>query len=171
MAAKWGTPEWEEETKHINPTLDSFRFWGNKIGFIGGQIKSKWGECRWYANLNGITCLHDIFKVGHHYYRWDPGQGGVYILLDFLNNLSRLFFGFPGVRRLTAKWQILFYNIAYWNAMLKFPDRAYEIICNGDYDELIWFKPRVWARKKGIEAGTLDWLLKIEAEDAQESES
>ena len=62
MAAHWGDPDWEEKTKHIKYTLKSFYFWGNKIGLIGGQIKEKYGECRWYADIYGIKCLHNIFK-------------------------------------------------------------------------------------------------------------
>jgi len=167
MDAKYDAIEWKQRTKHINPTLESFSFWGNKIGCIGGQIKDKWSECRWYANIIGIECLHDILKTGHVYYRWNPGEGALDVLLDFINNISRFFFSLPGIKRATLYYQILFYNIAYWSAMLKFPDRAYEIFINAEYEEILWFNPRKWARRKGIEAGTLDWLIKREVEDAQ----
>ena len=54
--------------------------------------------------------------------------------------------------------------------MLKYPDKAYDIIINADHEEIIWFNAINWARKKGIKAGTLNWLLEQEAESDAESE-
>ena len=164
MGAMWGDPDWEEKTKHLDYTFKCFRFWGNKIGCISGQIKEKYGEPRWYAGIGYISSLHDIFKAGHHYYRWGPAQGGKYIVLDFLNNWSKFLFGLWPIRKLTLYWQLFFYNVAYWLPMLKYPGQAYEILVSGDHSELIWGGKK-WARKKGIELGTLEWLLEREAKE------
>lgn len=163
MGAMWGDPDWEEKTKHLAYTFKCFRFWGGTVGLIGGQIKEKFGEARWYAGIGCIDSLHSIFKVGHHYYRWSPEQGTKYIVLNFLDNWSKFFFRLWPIRKLTLYWQLLFYNVAYWLPMLKYPGQAYEILTSGGAPELIWGGKK-WARKKGIELGTLDWLLKIEAE-------
>ena len=91
MSAHWGDPDWKEKTKHLHLTFKCFYFFGRKIGCIGGDIKEKWGEPRWYAHIRSIDSIHDIFKVGHVAYRWSPEQGVKYVMLDFLNNLSRFF--------------------------------------------------------------------------------
>lgn len=164
MDGKWEL-EWKQQTKHIQPTLNIFTFWGRKIGCIDGQIKSKYSECRWYAYINGIRCLHDMINTKNYFYKWQPDMGTTYMLLDFINNISVLMFDLPGIKKITTYYKILFYNIAYWSAMLKFPDRAYEIYINASYEEVLWFNPEKWARRKGIEAGTLDWLIKQEMEN------
>lgn len=166
MTAMWGDPDWDEKTKHLKYTFKCFKFWGHDVGFIGGCIKEKFGEPRWYANIHGISSLHDIFKIGHVAYRWSPEQGRKYIMLDILNNWSMYFFNFWPVRKFFMYWQIFFYNVAYWLPMRKYPGQAHEILHSGDHSELVW-GGRKWARKKGIEAGTLNWLLKREAEEKE----
>ena len=163
MAAHWDDKDWHEKTKHLSFTLKCFRFWGHDVGCIMGDIKEKYGEARWYANIDSIKDLHGIVKSGHYYFRWDPSQGGVYVLLNILNNWSKFLFRFWPIRKATFYWKLFFYNVAYWLPMLKYPGQAYEILHAGDCAELIWFGKK-YARWAGIRAGTLDWLLKREAE-------
>jgi len=162
--AMWGDDDWEEQTKHLSYTFKCFERFG-KLGMMGTNYKEKWGTPRWSVNIGYINSLHGIFKAGHVAYRWCPGQGGIYILISVLDNWSKYFFRLWPVRKLLVKWQLLCYNLAYWLPMLKHPDKAYEIATSADYDEGLWFDAKAWGRKKGIEAGSLDWLLEREGED------
>ncbi len=140
MSASWGDPDWDEKTKHTFFAIKCFEFWGVKIGRIGGQIKEKWGEPRWYANIGYVDSIHDMYNVGYHYYQWSPEQGKIYMMLDFINNMSRFFFRLWPIRKLILYWQVLFYNVAYWIAMLRYPKQAHEIYDSSDWGkELIWF--------------------------------
>ena len=152
MAADWSDLDWNEKTKHLDYTFKCFRFWGRNIGRISGDIKEKYGEARWYGSISSINDLHHIVKYGHYYYRWDPSQGGVYIILDILNNWSKFFFCLWPIRKITLYWKLFFYNIAYWLPMLKYPGQAYEILHAGDYPELIWLGEK-YAKWAGIRAG------------------
>ena len=165
----WGDPDWDEKTKHLSYVFKCFQHFG-KLGMMGTNYKEKYGTPRWSVAIGSVRSIHDIVKAGHVAYRWSPEQGVAYILLDLINNWSKFFFALWLVRKVLFKWQMLCYNLAYWLPMLKYPDRAWEIGTSADYDELLWFNYRVWARRKGIEAGTLDWLLKREAEDAAKKE-
>lgn len=139
MSSSWGDPDWEEKTSHLSYTFKCFRFWGSNVGLIMGDMKEKYGEARWSARIAPIQDLHGVIKSGHYYYRWDPGQGGWYIVLSILNNWSKFFFRLWPVRKLTLYWKMFFYNVAYWLPMLKYPDQAYEILYAGDNPELVWF--------------------------------
>jgi hypothetical protein len=170
MGAHWGDPDWEEKTRHVGYTLKCFRKYGHDIGLIGGQIKEKYGECRWYAQPgSGVHSLHDIFKTGHVAYRWCPSRGGKYILIDFLNNLSMFYFSFWPIKKFFIYWQLFWYNVAYWLPMLKYPGQAYNILVEGDGPNLIWFGKR-YARYMGLKLGTLDWLIEREKERAEEND-
>lgn len=126
--------EFEDNGKHIYTTLKIFRRW-SRIGFIGGQQKEKYGSIRWYADTGPINDLHNIFKVGHVAYRWDPMEHPV---KDFINNLSKYFFRLEQMVWLTSKYQILIYNVAYRHALLASPGYETEILGSCDHSKIIW---------------------------------
>lgn len=124
----------EDDFKHVYTSLDIFWRW-SRIGFIGGQQKEKYGTIRWYATIKPIMNIHDIFKIGHVAYRWCPLKHPV---KDFLNNLSKYFFGLKSIIWLTSKYQILIYNIAYRHALLASPGYEKQILGSCDHREIIW---------------------------------
>jgi hypothetical protein len=122
----------ERAKKHLPSTLDSFEFWGRKVGRIRGQVKSKWGEARWYAELSSPKSLHDLIYVGEYdyKYKWDPTKGFNYKLLDILNNMSK-FLNF--IFYVMIPYKLFFYNVAYLVAIAKNPDCAADIIWSADH--------------------------------------
>jgi len=144
----WGDPDWDTKTEHTFYALKSFRFWGNKVGFISGDMKEKWGEPRWSANITGVDNLYKIFNVGYYYYRWSPEQSPKYFILNTLNNWSMFFFRVWPVWILTLWYQTFFYNVAYWIPMIRHHKKAYSIYCEADWKELLWFAGR-YAHRMG----------------------
>lgn len=124
----------KDDYKHVGTTLTIFYRW-SKIGFIGGQIKEKFGSIRWYADLGRIDSIHDIFKAGHVRYRWCALE---HPTKDFLNNLSKYFFRLRPVRLLSIKYQILIYNIAYRLALRASPGYETEILSSCDHSSIVW---------------------------------
>lgn len=131
-----------KDGEHVGRTLKIFWRW-SRIGFIGGQQKSKWGDICWYAHLGTIKDLHDIFKAGHVAYRWCPTEHPV---KDFLNNVSKYFFRQRPVMWLTFKYQVLIYNIAYRLALRASPGYEKEILGSCDHNEVIWGYERLRAK-------------------------
>jgi len=123
-----------DDFKHVHTTLRIFWRW-SRIGFIGGQQKEKYGSIRWYAHLGPIKDLHDIFKIGHMGYRWDPLDHPV---KDFINNMSKFFFRLKPVMRATFLYEKLIYNIAYRHALYSSPGYETEVLSSCDHSELIW---------------------------------
>lgn len=138
MTCSWGDPDWDEKTKHTFFAIRCFNFWGKKVGRIGGQVKEKWGEPRWYASLRGFRCLYDVTHPNYAGYWWSPERGKKEFMLDFINNVSRFYFNNYIVIKLSIWYQILFYNIAYWIAMLRYPSLAHDVYSNADWPELIF---------------------------------
>jgi hypothetical protein len=128
----------ERSRKHSSSTLKAFEFWGMKVGRIEGQIKSKWGETRWYAKLDAPESLHDIVYVQEFRdkYNWDPTKGQKYRILDIINNMSKFFSIFLYVFVL---YKMFFYNVAYWVAIIKNTDCASDIVWSADYPKKILF--------------------------------
>lgn len=128
----------ERSKKHMSATLNSFQFWGMRVGRINGQIKSKWGETRWYADLNPPTCLYEIIHVSEFGmrdgYKWDPSKGAVNKSLDVINNMSKFF---SIMLYVFALYKLFFYNVAYWVAILKNRDCASDIVWSADHPSKI----------------------------------
>lgn len=123
--------------KHMPDTIDSFEFWGRRVGRIGGQIKSKWGEARWYANLDRPSCIYDLINVSEdHRYKWDPSLSTANAVLDFINNVSK-FFGI--LFYVFVIYKLFFYNVAYWVAILKNRDCTSDIVWSADHPSKILF--------------------------------
>ena len=124
----------KDNGKHVGTTLRIFWRW-SRIGFIGGQQKEKYGSIRWYAHIGSINNLHDIMKIGHVCYRWDPLD---YPVLDFLNNMSKFLFKLKPVQYLTYKYMVLIYNLAYRHAMLASPGYEAEVLRSCYHTDVIW---------------------------------
>lgn len=119
--------------EHVSRTLRIFYRWA-KIGCIGGQIKEKYGTIRWYASMTTIDNLHDIFKAGHVAYRWDPVD---HPILDFINNMSIMFFKLDAIQVLSFRYKVLIYNIAYRIAIKASPGYEAQVMSSCDHHELI----------------------------------
>lgn len=128
----------ERSKKHVPSTLKAFEFWGRKIGRIEGQIKSKWGETRWYAKIEAPSSLHDLIYVSDFRvdYKWDPTKGSVYKALDVVNNISKFF---SYLLYIFVLYKLFFYNVAYWVAIFKNIDCASDIVWSADYPKKILF--------------------------------
>jgi hypothetical protein len=132
----------EEDTKHIGTTIDIFYKCAD-IGFIGGQIKEKYGTIRWYADLRPIGSLHDIFKAGHVAYRWCALEHPV---KDFFNNMSKYFFKLKPIIYMTFYYKVLIYNVAYRLALYRSPGYEKEILNSCEHDEMVWGYERLKAK-------------------------
>jgi hypothetical protein len=124
--------------KHIIATLTSFNFWGEQVGRIAGDIKEKFGEARWYADLDRPANIHEIVYLRYPYrtYNWDPTKGLKFKVLDFLNNMSMMI---PFLLYIFVAYRLFFYNVAYWVAFIKNPDCAPDILSSADYPKKILF--------------------------------
>lgn len=122
----------EKARKHLPDTLNSFEFWGERVGRIDGDIKDKWGEARWYANLERPRNLYDILyrPRAYHKYEWSPEKGFKFRVLDIVNNVSSIMIPLMFMFFL---YRLLFYNVAYWVAFAKNPDCAKYILSSSDY--------------------------------------
>ena len=132
----------DRSKKHMPHTLSSFEFWGRKVGRIDGQIKSKWGEACWYANLDKPNSLYDLIYVDEHRsdYKWDPSISTANAVLDFINNLSK-FFGV--LFYVFILYKVFFYNVAYWIAIAKNKDCASDIVWSASYPNKIIFGKKI----------------------------
>ena len=122
----------QRSRKHMIKTLDSFEFWGERVGRIRGDIKEKWGEARWYAEL-GPSSLFELINVDS-VYTWHPEDSLKHKILNTLNNMSISLILFA---YLTIAYKFVFYNIAYISAMAKNPDCARDILLPSDYPKRI----------------------------------
>lgn len=125
---------------HMRSTLAAFEFWGNRVGRINGQIKDKWGEARWYAELGAPSSLYEIVHVNQYpfrdEYKWDPTTSRVNKFLDVLNNSSKLLFF---LLYIFALHKLFFYNVAYWVAIAKNPKCASDIVWAAHHPKKIIF--------------------------------
>lgn len=125
----------DRSKKHMNTTLNSFEFWGRKVGRIDGQIKSKFGEVRWYANLDRPNSIYEIIHVDEYtMYRWDPSKSRTNAVLDSINNFSKFF---TVLLYMFVLYKLFFYNVAYWVAFFKNRDCAADILYAADYPNKI----------------------------------
>lgn len=122
--------------KHMGKTLRSIEFWGSYVGRIGGQSKDKWGEVRWYANLDKPTSIYEVINPNDRYYKWDPSRSFKYAALDFINNISKFF---SILLYVFVLYKLFFYNVAYWVAIAKNPDCASDIVWSADSPRKILF--------------------------------
>jgi hypothetical protein len=120
---------WED----LGKAQDEIYFWGNRLGRIGGQLKEKYGEIRWYVHLNAPHDLHDIVKHGHAAFRWTPSR---HPFLCFINNLSKAYI-YP-VRYLFYKYRVFMYGFAYHRACKKYPGLRKEILMCSDAKQLLF---------------------------------
>lgn len=132
----------ERSKRHSSSTLKAFEFWGRRVGRIEGQIKSKWGETRWYAKIEAPSSLHDLVYVGDFEmkYRWDPTKGSKYRALDTINNISKFF---SYLLYVFIFYKLFFYNVAYWVAIFKNRDCASDIIWSASYPKKILLGDKV----------------------------
>lgn len=132
----------DRSKKHSSATLNALYFWGMKVGRIEGQIKSKWGEIRWYAKLDAPSSIHDLIYVNEFRgkYQWDPTKGIGYKLLDVVNNISKFF---SLLLYVFVLYKLFFYNVAYWVAIYKNKDCAHDIVWAADHPKKILFGNRI----------------------------
>lgn len=131
--------EFKERAKtHMRSTINSFEFWGRTVGRIDGQIKDKWGEARWYANLDAPKSLYELVCIDGHRstYRWNPTKGLKFQVLDVVNNMSKFF---SILLYVFVLYRLFFYNVAYWVAIAKNPKCASDIVWAADYPKRILF--------------------------------
>ena len=147
----WNDPDWDAKTKHTRDALDSFRFWGETVGRIGGDMKEKWGSPRWSADIIGFKDLHSIVKPGWYFYQWSPERSKTAFILDILNNWSTFILRLWLVSYTTFLWQKLFYNIAYAIPMIKNYKMAYSIYIEADWPELLYLEKYAYYMGKKYE--------------------
>ena len=124
--------------KHMLHTLSAFHFWGEKVGRIRGQIKEKFGEVRWYAELRCPDSLIDFFSSRSRWYRlYEDTDKPKYLVLDVLNNMSKIS---PLLLHVLFLYSLFFYNVAHWVAFVKNPDCADDILSSADHSEMIVLK-------------------------------
>ncbi len=138
--------------KHMITTLKCFEFWGQRVGRINGDIKNKWSEARWYADL-GSSSLFELLNVDV-VYKSDPDKGFRYRVLDTANRISINLFLF---RYMVILYKLFFYNVAYTAAMLKNPEHARDIVLSADHrNKIILAKPFIFTVK--IYYGVRRWI-------------
>jgi hypothetical protein len=128
--------------KHMPATLLAFIFWGQVIGRIRGQIKEKFGQATWYADLGVPASLHEIVYSSDRssrltVYNWDPSKGLFFRILDVINNISKLS---PLFLCIFVVHKLFFYNVAHWVAIVKNPDCAMDIVECASHPKKILFK-------------------------------
>lgn len=114
-------------------TLDDIAYYiasyCRKWGRMGGQYKEKYGTVRYYA-LFGI---YNLYHFLYPHYMWVSWSNAVRKIDDAI-------FGFLFSKILNAsimKWQKYIYGRAYLNALKKWPEYRYEILCCADVPEYI----------------------------------
>jgi hypothetical protein len=127
----WGD-NWEG-WPDLNKAEKVLYFWGNRLGRIGGQMKEKFGELRWYASFGKPSQLHDIVKHGHVAFRWGPEE---HFFMCWLNNVSKAYIVI--VAPLIFKYQKFMYGFAYHMACKRFPNIKAEVLGCVDHEELLF---------------------------------
>jgi hypothetical protein len=136
----WGDKDFDWTA--LNNAINEIYFWGNKVGRIGGQIKEKYGEVRWYAHVYGAERLSDLIYPGYHYYQWPAHRKPMYNIIDQVSSIYMRPF-----KRLTFQYQKFFYAFAYRMAIKKYPHVADEIIACVDHKELLFKKEKEMIKK------------------------
>ena len=131
----WGDRNFD--WKALNSALDVLYFWGNKIGRIGGQMKEKYGEARWYAHICEISKLSDVIYPGYAYYQWGADTKPFYNVLDQVSSVYMRPF-----TKLIYRYQRFMYAFAYRRAITKYPHIAKEIISCADHEKILFRRER-----------------------------
>lgn len=142
------THDWSEKDfdwKGLNDCLTILYRIARRYGRLGGDIKEKWGQARFYARFGHLS-LHTLVYPGYVYNQFP----------DWLWRLDCAIIG-PSLRflfeRLFARWQMKAYNTAYQRCLKKYPHLRAELLCGADWPELI----RGATRKEGNITYILGW--------------
>lgn len=108
--------------------ISSFcRLWGR----LGGQSKEKYGTVRFYAHF-GASSFLSITHPGYCHYGPYPKW-----LSTFDIYYGNTILKYLGIQFIFSKIQPFIYNLAYQNALKKWPHLEAEILTGADYPELI----------------------------------
>lgn len=110
-----------------------------KLGRVGGQMKEKFGELRFYAQFCGLS-LQAFFYPG-------------YVRTMFphkLNRMSELLAEYTGLSFLFTKYQKLMYKVGYRYILRKYPHLRREIGSGADYPHLFAHKIVETRDEKGL---------------------
>ena len=115
----------------LSKAMDIIRTYATDIGRVGGQLKEKWGQIRFYAHFaGGWLNLHTIIYPGYVYCQFPKWLWN----LDHNKYFRMLFIPFMKPFFL---WQKYWYNKAYQMACKAYPHLKPEILFAADYPELI----------------------------------
>lgn len=100
-------------------------------GRIGGTIKEKYGELRYYATFWAGT-LFELFYPGYHYY---PTWYRRFFMFDQYTTplLARI----TGLRYLIHRYQVYMYRRGYASCLKAYPLLREEILNSADYPEYL----------------------------------
>jgi len=122
---------------------DFCRRWGR----LGGHSKEKYGTVRFYANF-GASSLLSLSHPGYMHYGPYPNWLSY---LDIYYGYN--FLKYTGVQFIFSKLQPVVYNMAYNNALKKWPHLRAEILCDADRPEFI----KGATRREGKNLHILGW--------------
>lgn len=108
------------------------------------QTKEKYGTVRVYCTLGTIWGLHGLLKPNYCYYQWPKWTREINSFFEKVFNKFS-FIIFP--------YHKFIYNMAYWNALKKWPHIRGEILCCADHLKYIKGVTRVEGNKTHV----LDW--------------
>lgn len=131
----WGDESFDWTS--LYKAVDEMAFWGRKIGRIGGQIKEKWGEIRWYTNIVAPEKLSDLVYPGYYYYVWSAEKKPI---LNVIDQMSIVYM--RPLRPLLLAYKRFFYAYAYRKAIRKFPHITEEILACCGWPELLFRSER-----------------------------
>jgi len=100
-----------------------------KLGFLGGQVKEKYGTLRWYSPFQSLS-LHTLIYPGYVYSRFPKWLWSLDI--SYIGPFLRYFFS-----KLFFWWQRTVYNWIYQTMLDKHPHIRCEILKMADHLDLI----------------------------------
>lgn len=124
---RWGDEnvDWEgiEECCHILYKICT------KYGRLGGQLKEKWGEIRFYARFEKLS-LHSLIYPGYHFIQF---PNWLYKLDNkVISPVLNFFFG-----KVFLKYQRYMYRLGYKRCLKAYPHLREEILSASDHDNLL----------------------------------
>lgn len=132
---RWGDEDFDWEA--LYKAERELSFWGRRIGRIGGDMKEKWGELRWYATLGTPERISDILYPGYYYYQWPADKEP---FLNIIDQISIVYL--RPLKPLFKAYKRFFYGYAYRRAVKKFPRVNAEILSCCEHPELLFKRER-----------------------------
>lgn len=144
----WGDKD--VDWQGINDAAEYIGEFCKKYGRIGGQTKEKYGTVRFYTDF--CFCILNLTHPGHKHYGPYPKWASTFDIYYGPTALK-----YTGISWFMSKWQPMIYNMAYQNALKKWPHLRAEILDCADHIEMI---KGVW-RKEGKKTHILGWKGEI----------